>query len=386
MDPRFAVIPLVLPGRHFAGDQRRVVQPAVEALAVHDADLRLGHVHPTAVLGRVIEIDLVQPPARHFGTKRLVQARHIWLTQVALQHPDLHRRGVVDLDQFAHALRVVAAGAPLRHLDVPPAAQRLAHQQLMTDALALVLVVHPRHPAGPGRLRRPDLAEELLARLVEADHGVLRVVRQQVGLDYVLHPPDVVRVGLWRHAPGRDDPRLDVVFFSAWRTVSVLTDFASPSTTSSSASSCNVQWQRPSGGSLHASRINCCSTSPLILTLASRGGWGLGLRAAWRPSVTRRWRTRSTVRTPAPRAATMSASERSCPAAVSARRRMRACVSLRAAPLPTATNRSSIARSSASKVTRYLSTAGLLFLRPDIRLFLKKGMTAQPVNRRLTTH
>jgi hypothetical protein len=82
----------------------------------------------------------------------------------------------------------------------------------------------------------------------------------------------------------------------------------------------------------------------------------------------------------------MSASERSCPEAVSASRRMRAWVSLRAAPLPTATNRSNVARSSASKVTRYLSTAGLLFLRPHVPLILKKGKTAQPVNRRLTTH
>jgi hypothetical protein len=53
----------------------------------------------------------------------------------------------------------------------------------------------------------------LLARLVEADHRVLRVVGQHVGLDHVLHAPDIVGVRVRREAPGLDDPRLDVVFF-----------------------------------------------------------------------------------------------------------------------------------------------------------------------------
>src|SRR5207302_6391296 len=141
-----------------------------------------------------------------------------------------------------------------------------------------VFVVHLSASTAPPGLAH--LPEQLLARLIEADHGIPRVVGQQVGLDHVLPAPDVVGIRVRRNAPGLDDPRLDVVFFSACRTVSVLIDWASPSTTNSSASSCNVQWQRPSGGSLHARRINCCSTSPLILILAGRAGWGRGSRAA----------------------------------------------------------------------------------------------------------
>src|SRR5947199_3089133 len=128
-------------------------------------------------------------------------------------------------------------------------------------------------------VRLTHLPEELLSQLGNADHREQRVVGPKVRLDHVFHPPDELGVGLGRDAPRLDDPGLDVVFFSAWRTVSVLIDSANPSTTSSSASSCNVQWQRPSGGSLHASRTNRCSMSPLILTLAGRAGWGLGLRA-----------------------------------------------------------------------------------------------------------
>ncbi len=112
---------------------------------------------------------------------------------------------------------------------------------------------------------------------------------------------------LFRFRPpvGRTGSRRDMAgcrFLSASRTVSVLIDPASPSTTNSSVSTRQVRRQHPSGGSLHARWINCCSTSPLILTLAGRGGRALGSGAARKPSVTSRWRTRSTVRTLVPRA------------------------------------------------------------------------------------
>src|SRR5262249_48472237 len=234
-------------------------------------------------------------------------------------------------------------------------------QQLVADPLALVLVVHLSATAPAARLSH--LPEQLLAGLVEADHRVLRVVGQQVGLDHVLHAPDVVRVRVGRQTPPFDDPRLDVVFCSGGRTVSRLTASTSPSTTSSSASSCRVQWQRPCGGSLQASWTRRCSTSPLILILAGRAGWPRRQRAASRPWVTRRWRTRATVQTLVPSAATICSSACSPPRESSASRRIRAWVSLRAAAVPLETSRSSPARSSTVKVTRYLSMAGVLGLR-----------------------
>ena len=50
-----------------------------------------------------------------------------------------------------------------------------------------------------------------------------------------------------------DDPGPDVVFFSAWRTVSVLIESTRPGTTISSARSRRVQWHRLRGGSVQAS-------------------------------------------------------------------------------------------------------------------------------------
>src|SRR5947209_1284373 len=297
---------------------------------------------------------LVQDAPGLLGGEGLVQAGPVVRVQVVLDQPDLRRLGVMDVHQLPDAQGVVAPGAPRGHLDVAPAPQRLAHHHLATHPLALVLVVHPGVPARLGRLGLAHLAEELLAGLVEADHREQRVVGQKVRLDHVFHPPDELGVGLGRQAPGLDDPRLDVVFFSAWRTVSGLIFVTRPSTTSLSASSSKVQRQRPSGGSLQARRTNSCSRSPLILILPGRGGCFLRARAAWRPSVTNSLRTRAMVRGPTPRAATMSSSQLPC-AVASASRRMRAWVNLRAAALPTETSRCKPVRSSAVRATRYLS-------------------------------
>src|SRR5262245_40311273 len=306
-------------------------------------------------------LDLVENPPRSLRGEGLVQAGPVVRVQVVLNQSDLLDLGVMHLDQLAQALGIVAPRASRAHPDVSPAPQRLAHHQLVADPLALVLVVLLGQTARPGRQRLADLAEQLLAGLVEAHHRVGRVVRQHVGLDHIFHPPDVLGVGLGRYTPGVDDPGLDIVVLRAWRSVSVLMASTSPRTTISSASSCKVQRQRPWGGSPQASCTNFCSVSPLILILSGRGGWGLGLRACWRPWVTRRLRTRPMVHRPTPKAATIWSSERSPPGVVSANNKMRAWVSLRATALPTETRCSNSARSWGVKETRYFSMAALRY-------------------------
>jgi hypothetical protein len=125
---------------------------------------------------------------------------------------DLLGVGVMHVHQLLDALGVVRACPPVRHLDVTPPAQRFAHHEEVARPLALVLVVRPGVPALAGSPRPAYLAEELPAGLVEAHLRALRVVGQHVGLDHVLHVPDELAVGIGRHAPGLDDPRLDVVF------------------------------------------------------------------------------------------------------------------------------------------------------------------------------
>src|SRR5262249_12841109 len=155
--------------------------------------------------------------------------------------------------QLPQARGVVPPCPPRCHLDMAPTPQRLAHQQLVTDPLPRVLVVR-RGATAPACLPpAAHFAEELLAGLVEADHWGAGVVRQQVGLAHVLQAPDELGIRVRRDAPGLDDPGLAIAFFSASRTVSRPTRSTRPRATSSSANSCTVQWQRPTGGSLHAS-------------------------------------------------------------------------------------------------------------------------------------
>lgn len=57
MDASFRQITFLFPGGHFRRYQRLGVQPPVQALAIHDVDLRFGHIQPTAVLGGVSKIN-----------------------------------------------------------------------------------------------------------------------------------------------------------------------------------------------------------------------------------------------------------------------------------------------------------------------------------------
>jgi hypothetical protein len=126
-------------------------------------------------------------------------------------------------------------------------------------------------------LDRPHLAEKLLGRLVQAHHGIPGVVGQQVGLDHILHPPDELGVGFGRHAPGLDDPGLDIGFLRAWRTVSVLIDLIKPRMTSSSASSCKHQWQRPWGRVAAHQLHQALFQVPLDLNLVGPGRLGAAI-------------------------------------------------------------------------------------------------------------
>ena len=84
MDASFRQIAFLFPGCHFRRYQRLVVQPPVPALAIHDVDLRFGHIQPTAVLRGVLKLNLIQDPTRLSWGEGLVQTRPIMRVQVIL--------------------------------------------------------------------------------------------------------------------------------------------------------------------------------------------------------------------------------------------------------------------------------------------------------------
>ena len=213
MDAGLHRIALGFPSGDLGGDLLRAVEPPIQALPVHDADLRFRHVEPTAMLGRVMKLDPVQQLPSLGGTESLVQAGPVVRIQVVLHQPNLDRPRVMHLGQLSNAGGIVPSGAMRRHANMTPAPQRLTHHQLMGHALALVFIIDSRRRAGSGSLGGSHLPEQLLERLIKADHRIVGVIRPQIGLDHILHAPDKVGVGRRWDAPGRHDRRLDVVFF-----------------------------------------------------------------------------------------------------------------------------------------------------------------------------
>ena len=104
-------------------------------------------------------------------------------------------------------------------------------------------------------MRVPRLPHQLLAGLVQAHQHLVVLKLTVIDLQHVLHGADELGAGLGRDAPAFFQPGLELVFFSVWRTVSLLMLSTIALATSRSASSCSVQPARPSGGSPQAKAI-----------------------------------------------------------------------------------------------------------------------------------
>ena len=123
-----------------------------------------------------------------------------------------------------------------------------------------------------------DFADQLFAGLIHAHHRVIRVVRQVIDLQNILHRRYKGGAPLWRNFPVFAEVRFKFVFFKMRCTVMCETDAANLSSTALSASNLTVQRWYPSGVSEQASAISRASNAPSKTT--SRGGFTLGLRSS----------------------------------------------------------------------------------------------------------
>src|SRR4051794_21316995 len=356
------LVPLLFPGRHLPLQLLPGRDPPGQALPGQHRQLDLRHVQPAPVLRRVVDLQLLGDPPRLLRRERLVERGQLVRVQVVHHQDHLLRLLVHLLHQPADHLGEVHGGPPIGDTDGTPAQERFGDHEEVGRAVAGVLVVVPLGLARLGRDRLDHLADELLARLVEADQRPLLVVGPVVDVEHILHVADELGVGLRRDAPLFLEVRLQLVFFRASRTVSSEIESTTSSSTSLSASNCMVHTARPSGGGEQARAMSRASARPS--SLICRGGRSRRLRsrAASRPSSTNRWRTRSTVSVLTSRASAICPSgQAGPPSAASALSRIRAWVNFRAAALPTAIRSERPWRSSASSVTLYLFIAALLW-------------------------
>ncbi len=149
--------------------------------------------------------------------------------------------GVVHVDQAPDAARPVKPRRPVARRHVPPAAQGLGHQEDVGDAAPDVFGVLAGGPSRPRRQGRPGFAQQLTARLVEADDGVRWVEGAGVDRQDIFHGPDERGIGRGSQAPRLAHMRLEDGFFNVWRTVSCEILSTTSSRTNSSASNRRLQ-------------------------------------------------------------------------------------------------------------------------------------------------
>src|SRR5262249_34256578 len=263
-----------------------------------------------------------------------------------------------------------------------PPEQVLDQQKCVLLPTPPVLVLVTGGLAGSAGDWLADLLDQLLRHLVDAHQGPPWGVRAVVQFEQVFHPGDKLAALSRRDAPPLLQPRLERVFLSTRRTVSRDTDSTTFSSTSWSASNCKVQVARSWGGAEQARAIRRASAAPSSTGVRLGRSWGLWARADSSPDSTNRWRTRSTVRCPHPRASAIRASSQAGPPqAWSALRSMRARVRVRADRLPEEGRPLRRPRSSPDRVTRYFfcGMAGLLpgdtRRRPGADRFVKSKAT-----------
>src|SRR4051812_37486643 len=209
LHPHSTLVPIVLPRLDLPAKLLGRLDPPVQALPRQHAQFDLGHVQPTAVLGRVVDLQPLDDVPRPPRLERLVKRRQLVRVEVVHHQHDLVRFGVHVLHQPAYRLGEVYGRPPLGNVDRTPARQRLRHHEQVRRPVVHVLVVEPLRLAPLGFDRLDRLADQLFAGLVQADHRLRLVVRPVVDFQYVLHRADELGVGFRRDAPLFLQPRLE---------------------------------------------------------------------------------------------------------------------------------------------------------------------------------
>ncbi|KRR19207.1 hypothetical protein CQ13_34150 [Bradyrhizobium retamae] len=132
-----------------------VVDAAAETLALQHADLALDHVEPTGVFRGVVEFEATQDATGLGGRKCLIQRAGGVDRQIVLHDTDTGGIGIMDVDEFTHAVGVVHGGAAVCYLDVAPAAMRIEGDEEIDGAVAAVLIIVALALSWPGSADAP---------------------------------------------------------------------------------------------------------------------------------------------------------------------------------------------------------------------------------------
>ena len=108
-----------------------------------NTDLDLGHIEPTAMFGRVVELHPLQKPPGLCWCVSFIQGRGRMRIQGILHDANVFGVRIDRIDQPLDAVGVVDLGAVLGHLHMTPARKRLNEEKQIGGAQALIRVIHP---------------------------------------------------------------------------------------------------------------------------------------------------------------------------------------------------------------------------------------------------
>jgi len=191
----------------------------VRQIATESAQLDFGHVQPRAVLGCVVDLETVGEALGLRGRERLVERGGGVGIELVHDQDELVRLPVATVHQVPHEMRPVLAPAPVGDCHLAPTAERLEGHEQVGRAVAHVFAVVAFGPPGTvivcraRRQRGAQLADQLLAALVQADHRPLRVMPAVVDLQHVFHVEHELGRVLGRDAPHPPQVRLERILF-----------------------------------------------------------------------------------------------------------------------------------------------------------------------------
>ena len=329
----------------FSLERLFVADAPVQALPTKDAPLAFGAVQPTARLRRVGKFQPLRNAPRCCGREYLVARRN--RVRLHVVHDDPHALGFREafVNEPLQLARQVRHRPLLAYFDIPEATLRLTEHEPVAHASSRICVSEPLDLSRPPRQRATSLSNQLLARLVKADHRPLLVVSLSVPIQHLFQAGDELGMDL-ADPPLLLQPGRQFVCLRTWPTVSRQLAAAHFNSTTLSANKRRVERAGPSGGVRHAPATRCASCWPVSLRSAPRRGRSLRQP---RLSSTNRLGVRSTVANPVLSEATLCSSVESSAAS----RSRRARVTWRAEWLERLTSWCNCSRSSVVKSTRY---------------------------------
>ncbi len=222
VDLGLAVVAVLFPSGDLTAHCLQILNASVEALTAQGAQLDFRHVEPTAVLGRVVDLQAFRQVAGFLRGEGLVQRLDSMRVEVVHHQRDPLSLRIARAQHAPDPERPVPACATLASLDMPPTGQGLHLQEDLRDAAAHVLVLPAPGLPGLDRQFLPHFPDQLLVRLVHADHRQPLRIRSRVDLQNVFHAGNERRVCPGRNPPALLHVRLQFVFFnSRWTVIGV---------------------------------------------------------------------------------------------------------------------------------------------------------------------